>query len=423
MTKPPRPFPRRQQGVAALFMTFILLLVAGLVLLYTSRGAVMEQRLSANEIRTKQAFAAANSGIDHALAYMVNGGIDHGGDGTPDTLNSLTLTQSGGTGTPQPVYYRAVYCLPGAAVTCPAAHTTAPTCTAPTDFAEVMVASCGWSDDDSAVHLVTQRIGGTPSLPGAVPNPLISRGTANLLVGGASVLNYFNDLTVWSGGSMLGQSMTGKTFVRDTVAYPTGDKTTDSDNDGTPNYRDTGNSPSCNNSPTGYVCATQGSTFGHDTVTGDTRLTQGTDDDFFELFFGESPADYRDKTASWVVDTNNSLSTENSTYINSIVGMGDQAIWVTGDVSLPGNVGSKDHPVILIIDGDLALVSNAEINGVVFVRGDVTGNGTPTIYGAMIVAGDANITGNPNIIYDPYGGTSLLHNGKATKLQGSWKDW
>ena len=37
----------------------------------------------------------------------------------------------------------------------------------------------------------------------------------------------------------------------------------------------------------------------------------------------------------------------------------------------------------------------------VFVTGDVKGNGNPTIYGSLISSGSANVTGNPMIIYDP----------------------
>ena len=60
--------PRRQQGAATIFITIVLLLAVGLIALYANRGAIMEQRLAANEIRAKQAFAAANAGLDAALA-------------------------------------------------------------------------------------------------------------------------------------------------------------------------------------------------------------------------------------------------------------------------------------------------------------------------------------------------------------------
>ena len=41
-------------------------LAVGLIALYTSRSAVVEQRLAANEIRAKQALAAADGPVGHA---------------------------------------------------------------------------------------------------------------------------------------------------------------------------------------------------------------------------------------------------------------------------------------------------------------------------------------------------------------------
>lgn len=417
---------RHQTGVATLFMTLVLLLIAGLVLLYTSRGAVMEQRLSANEIRTKQAFAAANAGIEHAFSYMAANGIDHDGNGVADTLASVTLTNSSGSSATTATYYTAKYCDPAAAQpTCPASHSTAlAACTAPADPKDVIVVSCGWSDDDTAVHKVTQRVGGTPGLAGDIPNPLISRGTANLLVGGASILNFFSDLTVWSGGSTIGQSMTGKSFVRDTVGYP---DVYDANGDETADFRNTGQSPACNNPPTGYTCSTQGNTMGHDVIMSDTRLSTGSTDQFFQMFFGSTPTDYRDHTAGWVVDTNNTITGEDSTSINSVYNVNSQTqhqnIWLEGNVTINGEIGTEANPVILVVDGTLNLGANAVINGVVYARDAVNSTGTPTIYGALITGSDANTVGNLKVIYDPFKGKGLPESGKPTKLQGSWKDW
>src|SRR5574338_456687 len=141
-----------QRGAATLFMTLMLLLIAGLVLLYTSRGAIMEQRLSANEIRAKQAFAAANAGLDHALTYMQDkAGIDHNGDKVPDSLSNQQLINTGASNVPS--YYALRYCQTNATATCPTAHCAGvlPTCTpntAPTDFKDDMAVACGWTDAD-----------------------------------------------------------------------------------------------------------------------------------------------------------------------------------------------------------------------------------------------------------------------------------
>jgi hypothetical protein len=67
--------------------------------------------------------------------------------------------------------------------------------------------------------------------------------------------------------------------------------------------------------------------------------------------------------------------------------------------------------------------ANAVVYGMVFVTGNITGNGSPTVYGSLISAGNANVTGNPKVIYDPnvLGATAGL--GKAAKVPGTWRDW
>ena len=404
-------------------MTIVLLLAVGLIALYTNRAAIMEQRLSANEMRTKQAFAAANAGLDHALAYMRNGGVDQDKDDVVDAIISNTLTSASG----QPSHYKVVYCdaleIPWSS--CPSTNAGTLACTlpptgnpqpvTPIDLSRVNIMSCGWSDDDSSVQRIVQVAGFTPSVGGTISTPVVAKGTANLLTGGASVLNYFNDLTVWSGQSFLGASNTGKTFIRDQVTTPLASLNDD--------YRDVGNSPACNNPPTGYQCSTQGSTLGHDTVMGDTSLSSMTSDGFFQFIFSQTPSTYRDGTATWVVDPSSALTTSNSTDLNSIVDMRDNTIWVEGNASLPGNIGTADHPVVLIINGDFDMGSNSEINGLVYVTGNITGNGSPTVYGALVSAGSANVTGNLKVVYDPKVLGRSANLGKAALLQGSWRDW
>jgi Tfp pilus assembly protein PilX len=407
-TTPLKGTAATQRGAATVFVTMVLILAVMLIAAYTNREAIMEQRLSANEVRAKQAFAAANAGIEHALAYLRSGGLDHNNDGTVDTITSDALTN----GTGQATYYKVAYCGSAAIPVCPATHAGALACAAPTDITKVAAVACGWSDDDSSVQRLVQVMGATPSLGGTISTPVIARGTVNLLTGGATIMNYFNDLTVWSGGSLLGQSNTGKTFIRDIVSNPTASLADP--------YRTTGTSPACLSPPAGYQCSTQGSTLGHDTVFGDTNLSSMTADGLFNYIFGQAPDAYRAETATWVVDP---AGTGNSTVLNSIVGMTDQTIWVEGDASLPGDIGTQDHPVILVINGNFDMGANSVINGLVYVNGNITGNGSPTIYGALIGAGGASATGNLKVVYDPKVLGRAANLGKAGKVQGSWRDW
>lgn len=385
----PRP---RQRGFAALIVSGAMFFVALLVLLYVNRGAVLELRLSAHEVRAKQAFAQALAGLDHALAYMRQGGIDHNGDNAPESVAGAL--------------YRAAFCSPGAGATpaCPATPGAMSGCTVPANFTDVLVVACGWSDDSGSVQRVAQQLRGSPSTAGNAATPLVSKATTNLLVGGASIFNFHNDLTVWSGGATLGQSNTGKTFIRDGFAATAG-----------VDPRATGTSPSCNNPPPGYACSTQGATVGHDVVTGDTSLSGASSGSFFARFFGKQPADYRATTVT--VDTT-------AAGASALDGMTSQVIWIEGDVSLDDvTLGSAAQPVILIVNGNLRLTGTCTVNGLVYVTGDLDAQGTPTLYGSLVTAGDAEATGNLKIVYDPEVLNRVATIGRAAKVPGTFRDW
>ena len=412
--KTPRT-PERQQGAATIFITIVLLLAVGLIALYSNRGAIMEQRLSANEVRSKQAFAAANAGLDAALAKW------HATTPNIPTTNAdrvVLKTLQNGSGPAS--YYQARYYDSDPAVAkpaCPAMSTTLMQDTPrPLSLTQIIVVSCGWSDDNTSVQRVSQVIGPSESTGGNVQTPLIARGTANLLVGGASVFNYFNDLNIWSGGAVLSQSGAGKTYVRNLTNNRFASISDDFRNSGT------GNNPS-----SFYESSTAGTKIGHDSVTGDTNLSSKTPDQFFEYLFGKTLAAYRAG-----VKPANILSGNNT---SSLVGMKNEVVWIEGNASFPSGpvvIGgpsnvvppAKPAPVIVIVNGDLDLSSfNAEFNGMLYVHGNVSGNGSPTIYGAMIVAGDANVSGNLRIVYDPVGLKATEEIGKAAKIPGTWRDW
>ncbi len=417
---------RSQHGAATIFITIVLLLAVGLIGLYTNRGAIMEQRLAANEIRAKQAFAAANAGLEAALAFWHTTGVN-----IPTTNADRILLTELQNGAGRISYFQARFydSDPLAAVPplvaippCPALRTEVMALEPqPRSLQQILVVSCGWNDDGTSVQRVSQVIGPSDSNAGGVAAPLVAKGTANLLTGGATIMNYYNDLTVWTGLNLLGLSNTAKTMVRDTAnplyEFPVGDG----------RLRPQDNSPACNNPPPKYVCSTQGSTLGHDTVTGDTNLFNQPD--MFKFVFGKEAIPYRDTAATWIVDPAGTLPNRDTTDIDSIVGKTSQTIWIEGNVngtlpSGPVTIGAQNKPVILIINGNLDLSSfSGEINGMVFVTGNVTGNGSPTIYGSLVVAGNVDLSGNIKIVYDPGATGSPPPIGKAAKLPGTWRDW
>lgn len=409
----PRTGRRQVRGIAVLHVTMVLVLLGTLAVLYASRGGIAEQRSAANEGRTQAAYQAALAGLDHAIAYFAAGSdvsLFPAAGATPAT--GLLLPRS---------TYRVQFCSPSATVPpCPAAPGDPLTCTAATgaDLRAPVAVACGWSDDRTSRIQVVQKIAGSPATGGSITTPIVTYGSNNMLTGGGSILNYFNDLTVWSGGAVPTQSNTGKTFVRDTVSDPTPTPQTT-------NYMDVGNSPSCNNPPAHYVCSSRGSALGPDVIANDSALSSLSFAQFFATFMGASPSDYRSSRTTYTVDSSLPASPTNATSVSGIPAdkRSNQVIWVEGSVlSQIPDLGTPTAPVVLVINGNWDVSGSPVINGLVFVTGNVTGTGNPRINGSLI-ASQVSINGNMVVVYDPTRLAIAGRAGTASTVPGSFRDW
>jgi hypothetical protein len=130
---------------------------------------------------------------------------------------------------------------------------------------------------------------------------------------------------------------------------------------------------------------------------------------------GVTPAEYRTNIASQVLTP--SQFEELSTSVDG------QAIWVTGDVRLSRNLGTRAAPVILIVDGNLEMSGNQVVHGVIYVRNAMRAAGRPKVFGSVIVKGLADGGGTPDFIYDPYVVSNAARLGARSIMSGSWHDW
>ncbi len=83
------------------------------------------------------------------------------------------------------------------------------------------------------------------------------------------------------------------------------------------------------------------------------------------------------------------------------------SLWVTGDLKITGGTFDSVEPyVLIVVEGDLELVGNPTINGIVYVKGNtVIGSGTVNIFGSLICVGDysvIDVSGNITVTYDPH---------------------
>ncbi|HEX5805187.1 MAG TPA: PilX N-terminal domain-containing pilus assembly protein [Macromonas sp.] len=399
-----------------LFSAVAILFLTTLLALYVSRTALIEQRMSANELRHKQAFEAAQAGLDRAFIFLsaTPQGVDKDIDGAVDassTANGLLKTLDNGS------QYRVAFCSPTPVPASgtnfcpddPATAITCPTALGTTNFSTPLIISCGWSDDSVAHNLVRQNVGTNSPLVNTPQNPLTAKGAMNV-GGSANVVNYYNNLTVWSGGALTSIGNAGKTFVRNPSVPPPDASTAPPD------------PPTSCSTSSSYVCLTDKNTTGPDVIPSDQTLTNIDNDKLFLNYFGRTLAQVKDDVAA-----RNFLSTDNTALGNLAKAQGETIV-ITGDTTLPNvkganAIGTRDRPVVLIIDGNLNLSGTPEVNGIVYVTGNVTGAGNVLVKGAMVVAGNVQPSGSVDIIFDPFATGNTVNSGKAGLTPGTWRDW
>lgn len=438
------PPAHRQRGAATLVVVMVLFFLLTLVAGYTSRNLIFEQRTSANQYRSTQALEAADAGVEWALALLNAGRVDNSCE--PTNNNSLPsfrqrylegIDDAGeitirNRSTGEPLMAVCVYdeaanagdggwtcdCAADAAPTLPTVaggaakpmfrvrfeyapapagrnvlHLVSAGCTRP-DAACIQAEPVAPGGDALAVvrALITLRSALTTP-PGA---PLTSLG--NIAgVGGVSITNLDAatlGMTVITGGDIVSAA------------------------------------PSLTSLPGTPVGASVGA--------GDTFLTSlgnysGFDeplaaiDLMFHSVFSMTPATYRDQPAAVRLDCSGGCDAASlSAAANANPG---RPLWARGgDVTINGDVGSLDAPVVVVLDSDTADLnfSSGTVYGLVHVRKDTLtlGAGTTSLQGALVVEGALTGAGNQSLVYSPAVLNRLrVASGSFVRVPGGWRDY
>ncbi len=407
----------RQQGLATVLVALVLLIASTLIVFFLARSTVTEQRITGNEVRAKQAMAAAESGLDRALVRLNQQGLDSNDDQVTDDITGATTV-----GTAQ---YRVAFCEAddpgfnaGNAGQCSEAVSGAFACNTPAYLArKVMLVACGWSDDESARHFASRLIAFSPALTNAPTNPLTARGMVNVS-GNMTVLNYYDNLTIWTGEDIDFNNATSKTWVRD-PSDPQPEMPDFDDPDSLADYPAVPNDSNFANTgqSDAYVSGLDQDVISADIVSSDNSLATLSEDDLFRNYFGESKDVYRETVVTQDIAADDLFNESRD----------GQVIWVEGDVVINEDLGSRDEPVVLIVNGDVTFKGNAVTHGVIFstetVGGETSASGTPELYGSLISTGSVDATGNLKIFFDPLASGLAARSGAPATVPGTWRDW
>ena len=404
----------KQKGVATLVTAVVLMLAVFGISYFASETVINEKQIASNEFRSKQAFMAAQAGIDYGRAVAIDGLCVPGSPCSPPT------DIGGGSFNVQIVSSAA-----GSIYT---------------------IESTGVSEDGSVERMITYAIGKLPG-EGYPPNvPIVARGGLGL-TGNVKAVNNEESLTVWSGNDF-GLNGSANTYIKI---------------DDNVNQLSSIKNPGGNN------------VYGPDVLTNDPNLGNATESELLEAFFNKSSIEEFSETYATGCTTGNCLENIDDMASYDVSNYGDYANkvyysdtdYTIGNSSVPqgtipeasltewealtnsdpdrndlltsGSVtganlkfdnttilGSPSDPVTIVVKGKLTLNSSPTIFGIIICE-ELEVKGSPIIIGGVVVLDqDADaMTGNgtPTIIMDKV----VMQQTKQSDIYGpvknSWKDW
>jgi Tfp pilus assembly protein PilX len=425
-----------QHGVATLTITVIILVIVTLMVAYATRVGVLDQRMTGNEVRYKEAFAQAEAGLDFATQKF-NSAFKLSYDGTQAATSLASILTSSAVGSPTEADGTSpesgegsfTVAITPTAVCFPVPTTPATCATTPTSIPLYAFISTGLGADGTGTATVQRQITMSHAMGGQAPDvPIIVSGAVGTggnfnVVTNPNAAGQGVPVSVWSNGDITASSSSATCHIQ---------------------YYE-GNNAQCSN-PSGNL---ENITRGTNPATALTSHSSSMPDllpndpnfpaDLFNFLFGIPRTDWPTKKLEAEM---NGQAVSNCTPVdNSGVNAGNSYTlwWISGDCTFSGGdeIGSDTKPVILVIDdGALQTSGNVQIHGIVYLFNNPDNgaapsaalNGTTEIQGSFIsdVGGNA-MQGSYSVVYDPNVINSFL-NGSGSNftigyVPGSWRDF
>ncbi len=417
---------RRQRGVAALVVTLLLCLTMVLAVAFAHRDIAAEERRSANDYRTAQAFEAAEAGLEWALARAndatrLDDDCRPSADATARSWRDRMLSIAVTTSIVAPVTWRDAGVdtpLQSACVRDAAGWR----CSCPTTGRPVLpIAATGATAPAFSVAL---QAGPRPGLVRVLATGC-TRAVAGRVCTTTAAIDHDASTrheAIWAWVPALRSAPVAALTVRGDVVTGGALAVRNPDRAGNGLALHAGGRIQADAL---RLAAPVGSSLGTAIASGDAELASLPADRFFARHFGMD----RDAWSRQSTVTRLACTTGCADAIATALGNDHRLLHVDGDLVLAGplQIGSIDAPVVLVATGHVRLSADVAIRGVLH-GASLTWNGaapgSALVQGAALVAGDYRGDGAPDVVHDA-ALLSLLgaREGGFVRINGSWKDF
>ncbi len=411
-----------QRGIAALGVALVLLFTMSVILLFANRNLIFEQRSAANHQRATAALAAADAGLEWALARLND---PRRGDEScqPSTAAGLVSARQRWLGNFDAV---AASARPGCRLvddgtllcTCPAAGVgtlvagdgarfTLQLAAIPGETLAVELRSAGCINEAADCSGAGDAIASTRLLARLLPRPR-QLPAAAVTAGG--------DVTVEPGVRLINTDAEVLGLALHTA----------------------GSAPELN----GQIVSLPGTPETAARATGDPMLiglaaADSTGQRLLRAYLGTDAASLRElPSTAWLCNAGQSTCAARATACADALACGSAArdaanagfslIWVDGAIELDGPLGAADHPVLLLISGALALRPAASFTGLAIgstPAWTLSGAAGSRLRGAVLAARDLTLQGEIEISFDATGLQRLQRDaGLLVRVAASWRD-
>jgi hypothetical protein len=414
-----------ERGVAALVVTLLLFFAMVLGVAFVNRSLVFEQRASANQYRSTQAFEAAEAGLEWALAQLagsrpLDADCLDGADPAESSFRERYLPYDASTashaprtwddaGVTKPLLPTCVRTRDGWACSCPTAAppSLAAPAEAPAPAFNVSFQPTARAGIVRAVATGCTSLGGECYDGGAVVD---ASGRVQALFGFMPALH-----------TAPAAAMTVRGAV-DADTAPFGAHNRDASSGGLAIHAGGAVAASLARleGPAGGATAR--------VIAGlDPALATLTDAQFFARYFGLD----RERWARQPSVHALACPSECRAALQAAIAAdrGPTLIAVAGELRLEGplSLGSAQRPVLIVADGNVELVGPVALTGLLYASGAVRWDGPAAgslLRGALVAAGDYRGDATPELVYDPDVLAVLKGNaGTFVRVSGSWRDF